>query len=242
MPMYDTAINIINAASQELGIGVVSLDSASTGNAGYQLLGLLNALGQDLIRIHDWQHLEKTMTFTGNGVDDSFPLPDDFGRQVNQTEWSVSNRMPLIGPTSPQQWSWCQYGIVGTGVYYRYRILGDQYKIFPVPALDAQFALYYISKNWVRPYVQSGGTVVYADKIVNAQDVPQFDSRLLINGLKAKFWGQKGFDTSVLQREFNDSLLAEKGQNQGAPVINLSGDRGALLIGPQNIPDGSWSV
>jgi hypothetical protein len=243
MPMYDTAINIINAASQELGIGVVSLDSASTGNAGYQLLGILNALGQDLLRVHDWQNFEKVMTFTGDGVTDTFALPDDFGRQVNQTEWSTSNRQPMIGPTSPQQWSWCQYGIVGTGIYYRYRILGNQYAVFPVPSDGATFALYYISKNWVLPADQvAEPTPTYASKITNGADVPQFDARLLINGLKAKFWGQKGFDTTALQREFNDSLIAEKGQMQGAPIIYLSGNRGGILIGPQNVPDGSWVV
>lgn len=243
MPMYDTAINIINAASQELGIGVVSLDSASTGNAGYQLLGLLNALGQELLRVHDWQNFEKVMTFTGDGVSTTFPLPSDFGRQVNQTEWSTSNRQPMIGPVNAQTWSWCQYGLVGTGIFYRYRILGNQYAVFPTPALDATFALYYISRNWVLPADQVGETnPTYADKITNAADVPQFDSRLLINGLKAKFWGQKGFDTTALQREFSDSLVAEKGQQQGAPNIYLSGDRGSFLIGPQNVPDGNWIV
>ena len=34
MAMYDTAISIIESAAQELGIGTVSLGSASTGNAG----------------------------------------------------------------------------------------------------------------------------------------------------------------------------------------------------------------
>jgi hypothetical protein len=243
MPVYDTAINIINAASQELGIGVVSLDSASTGNAGFQLLGLLNALGSDLIRVHDWQNLEKTMTFTGDGVATTFALPADFGRQVNQTQWCASNRQPMIGPMTAQQWSWCQYGLVGTGIYFRYRILGNQYTVYPVPGVGEQFALYYISRNWVLPADQvAEPDPTYADKITNAADVPQFDARLLINGLKAKFWGQKGFDTTKLQKEFDDSLIAEKGQMQGAAVLSLSNSSRGYLIGMQNVPDGNWQV
>lgn len=243
MAMYDTAISIIESAAQELGIGTVSLNSASTGNAGYQLLGLLNALGDELVRAHDWQNFEQVLSFTGDGVTDEFPLPADWGRQVNQTVWSTSNRQPVGGPLNAQQWSWCQYGIVGTGVYYRYRILDNTFKIFPVPAAGATFSLYYISRNWVRTAASVvTPPAVYVDKITVGGDVPQFDRRLLTNGVKAKFWSQKGFDTTDIQREFNDALIAEKGQQQGAPMVNLSGSRGFFLIGPQNVPDGSWVV
>jgi hypothetical protein len=243
MAMFDTALNIINAASQELGIGVVSLNASSTGNAGYQLLGILNALGEELVRVHDWQNLEKTVDFVGDGVTDSFPLPADWGRQVNQTAWSTSLRQPMIGVLNSQQWSWCNYGIIGTGIYYRYRILDGQFTVFPVPEAGATFSMYYISRNWVKAQDQSTAPpTVYADKVVAGGDIPQFDRRLLINGVKAKFWAQKGFDTTMLQREFNDSLIAEKGQNQGAPMVSLVGGSGFRLVGAQNVPDGSWVV
>jgi hypothetical protein len=239
MSSYDTAINIINAASQELGLGVVSLSSASTGNVGYQLLGLLNALGSELLRIHDWQNLVSTETFSGDGVATTFDLPDDFGRQINQTQWDTSSRRPMAGPDSPQVWAWNQYGIVSVGIWYRYRIVGNQYNIYPTPANGEDFALYYISKNWVQ---DADDPADMKSTISKSGDIPQFDSRLLINGLKAKFWGQKGFDTTTLQREFTDMLIAEKGQSQGAPVINLSGNSGSYLLGWGNIPDGSWQV
>ena len=239
MSSYDTAINIINATAQELGLGVVSLSSASTGNVGYQLLGLLNALGAELLRIHDWQNLTRTDTFTGDGTATEFDLPSDFGRQINQTQWDTSSRRPMAGPDSPQVWSWNTYGIVSAGLWYRYRIVGNQYNIYPTPANGEDFAFYYISKNWVS---DADVPATMKSSITKPADIPQFDARLLTAGLKAKFWGQKGFDTTILQREFTDLLLAEKGQSQGAPVLSLSGNTDGYLLGWGNVPDGNWQV
>jgi len=232
-----TAIEIINAACHELGLPTVALNSATGDTLGTQSLALLNALGDELVRVHDWQFLEKTMTFVGDGVVDKFPMPDDFGRQVNQTQWATKDKRPLMGPDSPQVWSWSQYGIVSVGLYYRYRILGNQYTVFPIPANLAEFALYYISKNWV---LDQDPPETFKSAITKSGDIPLFDSRLLITGLKVKLWAQKGFDTTVLQAEFDYMLAAVKAQNQGARVINLSGDCRHLYINWANIPDSGY--
>lgn len=236
MPNFDTAQNIITDALSELGLPVAQISSSYTDPTGAQSLALLQALCEELSRAHDWQNLMPTMTFTGDGVTTEFDLPTDFGRQVNQTQWDTSARRPMMGPDSPQLWSWSQYGIVSVGVFYRYRISANTYQVFPVPAAGEAFALYYITKY----IIQDGADpTVYKAKITAPGDVPQFDRRLLINGLKVKFWAQKGFDTTVLQNEFNFILGAEKAQSQGASVINLSSNDAAFLLGWQNVPDGN---
>lgn len=239
MPNTATADRIINAACQELGLPPVSLNASANDAIGYQALGLLNALGDELCRVQDWQFLERTMNFVGDGITSTFPLPDDYGRQVNQTEWSVSQQRPLMGPDSPQVWSWSQYGIVSVGVFFRYRIVDNRYDIFPLPGLGEEFALYYITKNWVQDGLNP---LVYKDQVTGPNDIPVFDRRVMIAGLKVKLWAQKGFDTTVLQREFDNMLLAEKGQNQGARVISLTGGNGHLLINWQNISDTGYGL
>jgi len=239
MTTYSTCGDIINTALQELGMGSVSLAAASADQTGYQMLGLLNALGDELLRAHDWQIAERTLTFTGDGASDTFALPNDFGRQVNQTEWAASQNRPLLGPVSPQVWSWSQYGIVSAGCFYQYRILRGAYNIFPVPGVGEEFALYYITRFWVAVH---GDIYNQSDRCENEDDVIAFDRRLMIAGLKAKFWAQKGFDTSALQAEFNYLLQSEKAQTQGARVIDLTNSGDHYLLGWQNIPDGSWNV
>jgi hypothetical protein len=233
-----TVIEIINAATAELGLPNVALNSSTGDTIGTQSLALLNALGNELVRVHDWQFLEKVMTFTGDGITDTFPLPEDFKRQINQTQWSVSDTRPMVGPQSAQMWSWCQYGIVSQGVFIRYRILGNEYALFPIPGAGQEFALYYISKNWVLDF----NTNLPKAQATNSGDVPLFDDRLLISGLKQKLWAQKGFDTTVLQNEFNYALTSEKGQNQGAPVISLSANMGSELISIYNVPDNGYGT
>jgi len=79
----------------------------------------------------------------------------------------------------------------------------------------------------------------YLDKIVLDNDVPQFDRRLLIAGLRNKLWAAKGLDTTLLAQEFNYMLNIEKAQMQGARVINLAGNSSCPLIGWGNVPDGN---
>ncbi len=231
------AITIINDACHELGLPTVALNAATGDTLGTQSLALLNALGEELCRVHDWQFLEKTMNFVGDGLLERFPLPADFKRQVNQTQWATKSKMPLRGPDSAQVWSWSQYGIVAVGIFFRYRILGNEYALFPVPGAGETFALYYISKNWV---IDQDPPNDLKDRITKTGDVPLFDSRLMTAGLKVKLWAQKGFDTTVLQEEFSFLLAAEKAQNQGARVIDLTGGNQRFYLGWENVPDSGF--
>lgn len=234
-----TASEIINAAANELGLPTVSLTTSTGDTLAQQSLALLNALGDELIRVHDWQFLENTMEFTGDGITDVFPLPNDFRRQINQTQWDKGNRRPMYGPDSPQMWSWSQYGIVSVGIFFRYRILDNQYTLFPVPGPGTSFALYYISKNWV---IDGANPGVTKDKVTAGTDVPLFDRRLMITGLKVKLWAAKGFATKALQDEFDFVLAAEKGQNQGAREITLSGGDQHLYLNYLNIPETGYGA
>lgn len=240
MPNYTTANDIVNTALQELGLGMVNLSAGAADATGYQTLGLLNALGDQINRAHDWQNLEKVMQFTGDGTTTEFALPADFGRQVNQTQWSASDNRPMQGPVSPQIWAWDKYGIVAPGIFYQYRILGNAYAVYPTPAAGTVFDLYYISRNWVQ--VGGSSPVEYTYKVTSATDIPLIDRRLLIAGLKLRLWDAKGLDTTSLAAEFDYLLNNEKGTTQGAPVLNLCGPYGPTLVGWNNVPDSGYGL
>ncbi len=228
---------IVDSALAELGLPSAIVGSSNQGQLVAQAVALLNSLCLDAVSVHDWQFLMLTANYTGDGVLSAFTMPSDFSRQVNQTQWALNNKRPMIGPLSPQQWGWTQYGIVSVGVYFRYRILQNEFTIFPVPGAGEAFAFYYISQNWA---VDSMGNPKAT--LTSPTDIPLFDSRLLITGLKLRVWATKGFDTSQLANEYNFMLQAQIGQDQGAPVIQLSGTDGFHYIDTSNVPDGSWSV
>lgn len=233
-------LDITNDALREIGLPQVLTVMSDLGDqTGFQTSGLINALGKQLIKLHDWQFLEQHLQFVGDGVKTQFDMPADFGRMVNQTQWASKSRRPMFGPMTPQGWSWIEFGIVSVGVYYRYRIVDNKFTVFPTPAAGETFDMYYISKNWV--INQDAGTV-YKSEITQDSDIPMFDDSLMVAGTKFKLWAAKGFDATELREEFNAMLEAEKSQSQGAPVIALDRRFEYLYISGQNVPDGSWNV
>lgn len=234
-----TAIQLVNRSLQEIGLPQAAVViSPQDDETGYQTVGLLNSLGSQLMRVHDWQFLERVQTYTGDGVADSFPLPDDWGRIVNQTEWSSKDRRQMGGPMNAQGWSWTQYGLVSVGVFYRYRILNNRFYVFPTPADGETFSFYYITKNWVLDPI----TEMHKDSVTADSDIPMYDDYLMIAGMKFKLWAAKGMDATVLSNEFNYMLEAVKSQNQGAPVISLGRSRGFEYISNRNAPEGDFNV
>lgn len=230
----DTAQNIVNSALDSLGQTRATIGQTQNANA-LQMTALLNALGDDLCRTHDWQFLLKEATFTGDGVSDTFDLPDDFLRYVNQTLWDVNRTRPSTGVMSPQQWGWLKHGIVSSEFEFSYRISGNKFQVHPVPPAGTQFSYYYIQKNWV-----VSDTGVEKDKVSAPSDIPKFNRRLMCSGLAAKFWGQKGLDTTLLLQEFNYILANEKSTSGGASCINLSGSGPGYLIGRSNVPESGY--
>lgn len=237
MPITNTAQVIVDQALKELSLPTSVIGSTQATQLTVQASAMMNTIGQDATKVHDWQFLEKVASFVGDGVTTSFDMPTDFGRVVNQTEWSSNLKRPMIGPLTAQEWGWTQYGIVSVGVYYRYRILDGKFTVYPTPAAGDTFNLYYISKNWV-----TDNTGLVKDMITAADDVPMFDWTLIVAALKVRLWGIQGFDTTILSQEYNYRLQVEKGQNQGAAAINLSGGPNFHYIDGSNVPDGSWIV
>lgn len=232
------ALKLVNTALQELGLPQAqTLATAQDDQTGFQSLGILNSLCEQVSRAHDWQFLERVAEFTGDGVKSKFDLPEDFGRIVNQTQWSSSNKRPMFGPMSPQSWSWVQYGIVSVGVYYRYRILDNKLHVFPKLADGEKIHFYYISKMWARS--KDGAQ---QNSVISDEDTTMFDDYLVIAGVKYKLWSAKGLDSAALYAEFEYMLNANKSQNQGAPVIRLDYSFDHLYISGRNIPDGSWNA
>ena len=239
MSAQASVLEIVNSSLQELGLPqVITAVSSQDDQTGYQTLGLVNALGTQLVKAHDWQQLMFTQIFVGDGIQDEFDMPPNFGRIVNQTEWSAKMGRPMFGPVSPQGWSWIQFGIVAPIGGYRYRILQGKLLVSPAPAPGEEISFYYISRNWVYDPV----TTQFKDKIEADEDQPIFDDYMMIAGVKMKLWSAKGMNATELNREFDFMLAAEKSQTQGAPVISLDRARDPFLLNIRNIPDGSWNV
>ena len=167
----------------------------------------------------------------------AYPLPSDWLKQVPQTEWDRTNRWPMLGPKSAQEWQSFKSGIVYAGPRERFRIQGGLLQISPPPPNGLTFAYEYISSAWV---VGADGT---AKQNFSADtDTTIFDDSLMVVGLKMRWLRAKGLDFTVEMQEFNNLLSTIKGQDKSAPKLSLSPVSGSIYLGTANIPDGNWST
>ena len=183
-------------------------------------------------------NMPMTATLTGASFQFSqvaYDLPSDWLSEIPQTEWDRTNRWPLLGPQSPQDWQSFKSGIVYAGPRQRFRIQENQILINPPPPNGLLFSLEYISTGWVINSVNQR-----LPRFTNDTDTAIFPDSLLITGLKAQFKAAKGLDGTFDLAEFRVMLDTIKAQDKSAPKLSLSPQPGEVLLSVANIQDGNW--
>lgn len=186
--------------------------------------------------------LTQASTASGTGVQLTFAktkyaFPADYQRIVDRTQWDKSKHWEMLGPESPQQWQWLKSGYIATGPRIRWRILGNTFQIWPGVSTSEYLGFEYVSKYWV---TDAGGTA--KGSFTADTDTCVFDDRLMVAGLKLKYFGVKGFETQLLQDEYDAILSSVKGEEQGAPMLSMAPRLSNVLLGPENIPDSNYGM
>lgn len=242
----DSVLWVVQQSMVEMGLprpveAVSNLDATVQ-----QILALLNSAGTDLVLGYPWEQLTKewvVQTFVGKT---DYTLPADWGYFIDQTQWDRTNHWPLLGPKTAQEWQWLKSGILSSGPRIRYRVLGGRFQIFPSNAnagqeggASSEIAMEYVSRNWVASTVNVGITYDYIQSDV---DILLIDPWIVVKFLKLKYWEAKGLDTTAYNKDFLTTWEMRIGKNKGAPILTLAPRARTLLIGVNNIPDGSWNV
>jgi hypothetical protein len=167
-----------------------------------------------------------------------YAFPADYQRVVDRTQWDKSKHWEMLGPESPQQWQWLKSGYIATGPRIRWRILGNAFQIWPAVSTSEYLGFEYVSKYWV----VDGNTGSSKGAFTLDSDTCLFDDRLMVTGLKLKYFGIKGFETQLLQDEYDSILSALMGAEQGAPMLSMAPRLSNILLGPENIPDSNYGV
>jgi len=236
--MRGTALKIVQQACGELGLPVPAYGLASQDQTTIQLFALLNSCGNEMLNWMDWQFLIKDHEITTNGTDVAYPRPSDFNSQINQTIWDKGMRRPVRGPLSPQQWSAIKNRIVSVGPFIMYRINGDMVEFNRNPGADT-IVYQYVSNGWVEQY---DNPAIHSQMIANDNDIVTYEFWLMVKMLKMRMWGAKGLDSSALKKEFDTLYDAITGQDQGAPILNMSPRVRGALITSNNVPDGNYGT
>lgn len=235
---YWPAIDIIKQASGELGLTPSATIVATDDAQATLFLALLNSAGNELLTYYPWAQFVKQWTWNTVDGQDSYDLPDDWGYFVDQTQWDRTNRWPLMGPKSAQEWAWLKGGLLQAAPRMRYRVNQNKFHVHPVPGTNPfTLAMEYIRDTWVET-----PTAELTNMVSQNGDVPQYNPWLLIKFIKLKFYELKGFDSSATRADFMRIFNALTGKDKGGPKLSLAPTFPPLFIGPWSIPDGSWDV
>lgn len=232
---YWTAQQVLSLASNLLGLGEQSAPFASVDANVVQLRGLLNAAGKALCREREWAHLRVQYSFTTTAGLDTYSMPGDFERWVNQTQWNRSSRLPLGGPVTPQGWQMLKTLNMSAAVQMFFRTEGPNLLVHPVPAGVYTLALEYMSGWWVQA---DGSSSPSGDTNTDPLDTLLFEPMMLVQRIRRDFLDAKGFDSSAASNAYEAAYAAAAGQDEAAPILNLNHspyNRARLLDG-SNVP------
>lgn len=239
-----TLLQIITASCDELGIQRPTTVVGSSDQQVQQLLALANREGQELSAREGinggWPQLVKEHTITTVSSQADYAFPSDLQYFVNTTAWDRSQKWPLRGPISPQEWQVLKSGTIGSvGPRTRFRIKAGEIFLDPTPATSGDtLVIEYYSDTWCESSAGTDQRLWAADN-----DVPLLPDDCFILGLIWRFRRAKGLD---YQEEFNsyEALVTrELGRSGMAPVLDMAGGMsGVRFIDEDNIPDSGYGT
>jgi hypothetical protein len=180
--------------------------------------------------------LSQMASGTGSGAivlaQTAYTLPPDFETITDRTQWDKTKHWEALGPESAQQWQWLKSGYISTGPRIRWRILDNQFQVWPPMNTNEYLGWEYRSKGWARA---SNGDI--KNSFTQDSDYTVFDDRLMVLYTKLKYFQVKSFDTTALMQDYQRYLSVVKANDKGAPNLSFAPYPSKVLIGYANIPD-----
>ena len=226
-----TSVNGSTLLAVDPGVDITAVDKQwqITGYNINQDTNVVSVSGQDIL-------MSQMASGTGNGAivlaQTAYTLPFDFESITDRTQWDKTKHWEALGPEDAQQWQWLKSGYISTGPRIRWRILDNQFQVWPPMNTNEYLGWEYKSKGWVRGYDGTVKTSFTADS-----DTTILDDRIVVLGTKLKYWAIKGFDTTALMQEYQRYLSVAKASDKGAPNLSFAPYPSKVLIGYANIPD-----
>jgi hypothetical protein len=161
-----------------------------------------------------------------------YPLPPDYETITDNTHWDKTKHWQMLGPVDAQQWQWLKSGYISTGPRVRWRILGNEFQIWPPYNTQEYLGFEYRSKGWVR---DAAGNV--KNSFTQDSDTTVLDDSVVAILTKLKYFQIKSFDTTSLYQDYVRYLNVAKANDKGSATLSFAPSPSAVLIGWANIPD-----
>jgi hypothetical protein len=234
-----TMLSIVQDVTQQLGISVPNAVATSNDPQVLQLAALLNKEGKSLAErpSEGWQALQLEATFTTVAAETQTTveaIAPNYRYILNNTIWNRSNRRPIFGPLSPQQWQ-MNKGWFAQGPYSQYRIEGGNINFTPEPDAGEECYFEYVTKNWATDTTGATGKSSFTAD----DDVSLLDEELLTLGLMWRWKQIKGLEYAEDKIEYEDRVSQAIARDTPKVILNLamrSYELPALYVQDGNFP------
>jgi len=176
-------------------------------------------------------------TVTLNFCKTKYSMPSDYAQITDRTMWDKSKHWEMLGPETAQQWQWLKSGYISTGPRIRFRIMGGYFQIWPAITTAEYLGFEYLSNAWASSFSGTPQTSFLADT-----DTTIFPDRLLVLGLKKKYFEIKGFDATAFTRDYQGELSICKANDSGSKTLSMNPKLSSVLITWDNIPDSGYGT
>lgn len=226
-----TGSTIINTTNMVVSATATIDNTYGVSGAGINQACYVNAIvdGTNLTLSQPATSTNSNQTYTFTKV--KYVMPSDYDRQINRTHWDKTKHWEMLGPETAQQWDYLISGYISTGPRIRYRIFGSYFQIWPFTASAETLGFEYISNGWALSAAGVAKTSMSVDT-----DTCIFPDRLMIEGLKHRYFQVKGFG-DVYMAEYNRQLSIATANDQGAQTLSFAPRVAGILITSANLPD-----
>lgn len=190
-------LNIATSVADAVGLPRPSAIASSTDQLARQMFALANEVLEDLHYL-DWPILEIPYSFNTVIGQESYNLPTDWERSINDTAYIASQYYNMRGSLTSNDWQRNKNALPSQIGRYKYKIYGNPLKIYihPVPMTVETIVLEYITSNKAQNTV---GTFI--PQFAADTDTPIVPESLVRKGLKWKIKHAKGMEYG---EDFND--------------------------------------
>lgn len=213
-------------------VGWVICTSGGSNATDFPYPTTITAVGSGTVTVNNPAANATTSTSIAFGQQ-AYSLPSDFDFMITGTQWDRGYRWQIFGPLTPQEWQVLKSGLSPTGPRRRFRLMGGQFWLDPIP-YDQNLLVYeYYSLN----FALNGG-VKPNNFFVSDTDTYVLEDDLMILGLIWRYKRAKGLDYTQEFKTYQDAVQRELGHDTASRVLRLDiATPDVQLLTSNQIPD-----